>query len=152
MTEIHAYQTVKVPFERIPALLTEMLAACPKDDEGAAVFKLRAPIGDVVLERDAAVRLIPARSYTGYEILDISWAATDGSHGRYPTFFGALSAAQETTQWSRLDLDGKYEPPLGPLGAAFDAVFGHRIAEATANALLASFRDLLEDRAGSPAR
>jgi hypothetical protein len=62
-------------------------------------------------------------------------------------FFGALSAAQETTQWSRLDLDGKYEPPLGPLGAAFDAVFGHRIAEATANVLLESVRDLIEARA-----
>jgi hypothetical protein len=64
MTEIHAYQTVNVPFERIPALLTEILAACPKDDEGAAIFKLRAPIGDIVLERDATVRLIPSRSYT----------------------------------------------------------------------------------------
>lgn len=28
-----------------------------------------------------------------------------------------------------LALTGRYEPPLGPLGAAFDAVIGRRIAE-----------------------
>jgi hypothetical protein len=41
-------------------------------------------------------------------------------------------------------LNGSYEPPLGPVGAAFDAVVGHKIAENTARNLLAMIADSIE--------
>ena len=41
-------------------------------------------------------------------------------------------------------LNGSYEPPLGAVGAAFDAVVGHKIAENTARNLLAVIADSIE--------
>lgn len=41
-------------------------------------------------------------------------------------------------------LSGKYDPPFGPLGVVFDAMLGHRIAAATADALLQDIKQFIE--------
>jgi hypothetical protein len=42
---------------------------------------------------------------------------------------------------TQLEIEGDYRPPLGPLGGAFDAAVGHRIAQASVHKLL---EDLIE--------
>ncbi len=42
-----------------------------------------------------------------------------------------LSIYPLTTTETQLDFSGTYEPPLGVLGGAFDAIVSHRIAEAS---------------------
>jgi hypothetical protein len=84
-----------------------------------------------------------------HEQLSVRWSA----HSPFiPDFAGCLRfriAGQET----RLVLEGKYVPPGGWLGIVFDAAIGRRIAQATADALLARIaRDLQSREAAWRAR
>jgi hypothetical protein len=56
-----------------------------------------------------------------------------------------LSAADEGAGVCRLDLEGDYVPPLGAAGAAFDAVLGKRIAQATVGDLLLRLKAVCEE-------
>jgi hypothetical protein len=75
------------------------------------------------------------------ERIDVAWSPKDG--GPYPDFKGSI-AIQPASGNTELELHGEYEPPLGFVGAAFDAVLGNRIAQATANALLGTLKAELE--------
>jgi hypothetical protein len=73
----------------------------------------------------------------------VTWESESG--GPYPTFSGDLAIENSEDYDSfYLVLKGTYEPPLGAVGAAFDAVVGHRIAEASARNLLSTIADSVE--------
>jgi hypothetical protein len=88
-----------------------------------------------------------------YEALDVpspaaipvSWSAHKG--GPYPTFSGMLRVEPEGDVRCRLVIDGAYDAPLGPVGAAFDMVAGQRIAIASLDALLTRLGAEIEKRA-----
>jgi hypothetical protein len=54
-----------------------------------------------------------------------------------------------TATETQLDFAGTYEPPLGAVGGAIDAVVGHRIAEASVHGFVVDvahhLRETLED-------
>ncbi len=60
----------------------------------------------------------------------LEWEAVDQS-GLFPVMKGELAFYPITSKETQLDFQGDYEPPLGILGKAIDAVVGHRIAEAS---------------------
>ena len=65
----------------------------------------------------------------------IHWSPVEG--GAFPDFDGQLTVrADEDYPTSILELTGSYTPPMGLVGAIFDAIAGSRIAEATARELL----------------
>lgn len=65
----------------------------------------------------------------------VTWAPEGG--GPYPTFVGNLRiGSMDDYESFELVLDGRYEPPLGVLGAGFDLVLGHHIADAMATNLV----------------
>ncbi|MDH3492501.1 MAG: hypothetical protein OEM82_03045 [Acidobacteriota bacterium] len=49
----------------------------------------------------------------------------------FPFMKAELTVYPLTATETQLNLEGKYEPPLGLIGGALDAVAGHRIAEAS---------------------
>lgn len=62
--------------------------------------------------------------------LHLRWAATQ--HPRlFPIMSGVLAVYRLTATETQLDFSGSYDPPLGPLGDALDAVALHRVAEAS---------------------
>ncbi len=85
----------------------------------------------------------------------VKWVPTDDDP--LPTFTGTLTVeSDEDYDTFFVVLDGHYEPPGGLAGRAFDALLGHRIAEATADRLLHRIRDFVEktyadEEAGKPA-
>jgi hypothetical protein len=135
MSSLRDFTTVTCPYDEVPGRLQTYL------DRNDATIALCVPLGDLRVERDVEVRLAPKTGYTGYKLLDVSWAPKDG--GPYPVFTGRLTVADDGVGWSRIDLDGTYKPPFGVLGAAFDAAVGHRIAVATAAELLAQLKRIL---------
>lgn len=141
MSEIHESITVDVPFERVPEFAERFLASVT-NKAGEAVIPLSVEVGDLVVEREARLAIVPTRRYWGYEIMDIGWEARGG--GPYPAFKGTLCAEQETLKSCRLDLDGSYAPPGSIAGAAFDVIMGHRIAQAVARRLLERLRTAFE--------
>jgi hypothetical protein len=141
MSEIHEVMTVLCPFEVVPLAAQAYVSSLPVED-GKSVVALRVELSDLTVERRADITIKHSHAYPGYEIMDISWSAHDG--GLYPIFRGTLSVEEVTGNYCRLDLEGKYVPPLGFAGIVFDAVLGHRIAVAAARALLDEIRVGLE--------
>jgi hypothetical protein len=141
MSEIHEFTTVDVPFDRVPALASRYVSAQHPDESGAIV-PLRLQVGDLTVEREVRLSIVPVRRYPGYEVMEIGWHAAGG--GPYPAFRGTLSAEQSGRSFCRLELDGAYEPPGNVAGAAFDAVIGKRIAHAVAQTLLEHLKGAFE--------
>ncbi len=77
----------------------------------------------------------------GHRLINLTWDPDD----RFvPRFAGILSGESLTDGESRLTLAGKYDPPFGPVGAVFDAILGHRISAATADAFLQDIKQFIE--------
>jgi uncharacterized membrane protein len=72
------------------------------------------------------------------DALEISWSPTGTA--AFPSFNGTMHANAEGDSQCRLAIRGGYTPPGGIAGAAFDAVLGRRIAEATVTAMLERLR------------
>ena len=73
----------------------------------------------------------------------VAWAPEEP--GPFPLFAGELrveNAEDYDAFW--LVLRGSYEPPLGLVGAAFDAIVGSRIAAICARNLLTEIADNIE--------
>ncbi len=84
----------------------------------------------------------PLTTGRGNEGMSLEWAAEGG--GLFPTFEGTLILRPHSGQ-TELELKGGYTPPLGEIGAAFDAVVGNKIARATIRILLENLRAALEE-------
>ena len=102
------------------------------------VVALRASVGDLVIERRADLVLKHKRALPGYEIMELGCEPHDG--GAYPHFRGTLIVEDMGANYCRLELSGGYTPPLGIMGATFDAIAGHHIAVAVARELLDEIR------------
>lgn len=75
------------------------------------------------------------------DTLKLAWDPDDPTA---PRFAGTLQCAEGDGGKTLLILDGKYEPPFGVAGAAFDAIVGGRIASATLRTLLEDMRQFIE--------
>lgn len=62
--------------------------------------------------------------------LRFEWEASNRPQ-LFPVMNGELAIYPLTPTETQLDFSGVYEPPLGPMGKALNAVAGHRIAEAS---------------------
>jgi hypothetical protein len=60
----------------------------------------------------------------------VEWEAASMPH-LFPLMKAAISIYPLTARETQLDFLGLYEPPLGTLGKAINAIVGHRIAEAS---------------------
>lgn len=144
MTQLYVYTTVNCPFEDVPERLTRFFGG------DTAVVPLRMRFADLRIERDVEIHLASKPGYPGYRLVDVSWAPRGG--GPYPVFHGTLSIQDEGAGWSRIDLDGTYQPPFGLVGAAIDAAVGHRVASATASDFLAELKRIItSDRTAATA-
>ena len=92
---------------------------------------------DLAVERDvkACAELRRDEDNINDEI-HVTWHADDGSS--FPVFDGRLIVwSEDDPERSFVELRGRYEPPLRDAGALFNSAIGHKIAESTANNLLA---------------
>ena len=76
-----------------------------------------------------------------YDEIDLSWKPTGG--GIYPHFNGGF-ALRPLGLHTEVTLQGSYDPPLGIVGDAFDALVGRKIAQATVRALVEDVKKWLE--------
>jgi hypothetical protein len=130
--------------------LARYFRARGNSDGDVARLNLRAEVqvpgskDGVRLERTAIATLVPVHK-TGEMMphYGVTWAPERA--GPYPSFRGELVIENADDYDSfYLVLKGSYEPPLGAVGAAFDAIVGHRIAALTARNLLATIADSIE--------
>jgi hypothetical protein len=62
--------------------------------------------------------------------IELEWAATKMTQ-LFPFMKASLNVYPLTSRETQLEFQGNYEPPMGILGSAADAVVGNRVAEAT---------------------
>ena len=122
-------------------LIKQYLASLETNARGEVHVTLSVAIAVVVVQRELLLTADHLRAAASCEIMDISWHSVSGP---YPPFKGTLSACQEETGRCRLDLAGSYHPPLGLVGAAFDVLLGHHLAEEALCDLLASMKAVFE--------
>lgn len=75
-------------------------------------------------------------------IFPLSWSAVK-TPSLFPRMRGTLSVYPLSSTETQLEFEGVYDPPLGLLGDAIDAMAGHRIAEASVLQFLRDIAALL---------
>jgi hypothetical protein len=76
--------------------------------------------------------------------IPIEWSAAQRA-ALFPIMNAELSVYPLTATETQLDFLGRYEPPLGIVGGAIDAMVGHRIAEASVHRLVADVANYLRE-------
>jgi hypothetical protein len=144
---------VAVPAAQSQARLAEYLHALDGRRNGTVRISLSLPVTfpglaiPLSLQRTVVATLSPFR--LPGEIAprrEVRWAPL--RPGPFPAFRGELTvepAEEGRAFW--LVLDGTYEPPIGLIGEAFDAIVGRNIARATALDLLGRMKASLEKTA-----
>lgn len=147
--EIRCYDYVNHPYDRVRDALSGDAGALFRDATRAAssraesvASQLRVSLAGLEVAKDIAldVRGVEeSRRGAGQPPvtrLQLEWEAA-GSPRLFPFMRAELSVYPLTATETQLDFAGRYEPPLGALGSAIDAVVLHRIAEASVHRFLA---------------
>jgi hypothetical protein len=141
--EIRSYDYVNHPYARVREALVADPAAIFRDATRAAAARarsvaaeLRVTIAGVDVSAEIAFTVgtiaddLSGPHGTPVTRLPISWEAA-----HHPQFFPLMSSVLTvyplTSTETQLDFLGHYQPPLGIVGGAMDALVGHRIAEAS---------------------
>ena len=142
MTTIAETTTAAVPFHEVPALTEHYLKSLPYNENVGAHVVLRAWIAAIVIECEVLLKMTSVKTTPGLEVIEAHWRPLGGEP--CPEFKGTLCAEPLYQGSCRLTLSGEYVPPGGVPGAAFDALFGHHIAEQSIRDLLQSFKTDME--------
>ena len=139
--EIRCYDYVNHSYERVrDALRHDAIAIFQAATKAAAsraqsvASELRVDIGGIAVEADIHIQVksIEEREADAMSSavthLHLEWEAAKMPR-LFPFMTADLSIYPLTSTETQLDFSGVYEPPLGALGKAMNAVVGHRIAE-----------------------
>jgi hypothetical protein len=140
MTNILQRLPTACPYNLAQRFLADLLAAYV-DSGRIDTIDLTAPVEILKQRNIRLVKAVDVRYGRGKdpmhfdEVWTVAWEPHGG--GPFPGFNGQLTVrADEDYTSCILELAGEYEPPLGPVGAAFDALVGAHLAAATASDLL----------------
>jgi hypothetical protein len=138
--ELRCFDYVNRPYDQVKeALLANALAIFERatrsttdraSDVGA---ELRIRLGAVEIAADITIEIANiagARSPSNQPAIriDLTWKSKR-SPGLFPEMTGSLWAYALSSRETQLELNGSYDPPLGLLGDAIDAIALHRLAE-----------------------
>ncbi len=139
--EIRCYDYVNHPYEQVrEALSKDAIAVFQSATKAAAsraqsvAAELRVDIGGIAVEADIKISLKnidergPEAMAGPVTRLQLEWEAATMPR-LFPFMKGDLAIYPLTSTETQLDFSGVYEPPLGALGKAVNAIAGHRIAE-----------------------
>lgn len=143
---IHCYDYVNQPFDRVCEALRMKSSSVFHDATTSAESRaeavaagLHVNIAGIEIGKNVTIEV---KSYTDIETrsgrkmtVHLQWQASD-SPGLFPVMIAELDVYPITATETQLDFHGDYQPPLGILGKAIDAVMGHRIAEASVHKFL----------------
>ena len=147
--KIRSYDYVNHPYEQVRAALGKdtpsVFQAATKSATARAnslASELRIDLGGIKLGADISISVkrstqAPASGLSGpATVIELEWQAANLPH-LFPFMKGELVLYPLTPTETQLDFSGVYEPPLGILGSAVNALVGHRIAESTVHRFVA---------------
>jgi hypothetical protein len=141
--EIRSFDYVNHPYEKVRDALTGDAVSVFRAATRAAASRtrtvaaaLRVNVAGIEVGKEISISVHQVEEKAGGATsspvthLDLVWEASD-SPGLFPVMNAQLSIYPLTATETQLDFRGNYEPPLGWLGSAVNALAGHRIAEAS---------------------
>lgn len=154
--ELRCYDYATIPYEEVRAILRAdahgliqraTLSALERAKLVGAT--LRTEVGPFEVGAEVKIRIgrvTEEISAQGERIMrvELSWTAAE-SAPLFPSMDAVLVAHPLSSGETHLELDGRYYPPLGPVGGAFDVLVGHRIAEACVQRFLRDIARQLDD-------
>ena len=138
-SQLHAYDYVNRPYEAVRASLladplgTFQRATAASTRTEASSAELHAKVGGVEVGMDVTIEIVAIENGRSPDDrpatnLTIEWKATHRP-GLFPTMRATLSVYALTPTETQLDFAGTYDPPLGIVGEAVDAIAMHGIAK-----------------------
>ena len=156
---LYTYEYVEASFEDVSKLLRDAPEQVlhPAADAAAShaheVHRtLVVDLGRVEVARDITVEIGAFEPVeTHRHKLALRWQATQDP-GLFPQMAGHLEAIAMSTHppLTQLSFVGEYVAPMGPLGAAGDAVLGHRFAELAIDRFVKEVAARIEELAATP--
>ena len=158
--EVHVYQYVNRPYARVSEVLRldaigvfQRATASATARARALVSTMRANFGPVEIGADVVVRVTSVEEEHQTPLgprtrLLLAWEAPKHAD-LFPTMVATLDVYALAPNETQVDFQGRYSPPLGALGAAFDAVIGHRIAQAAVHRFVEEIAERLRVDASS---
>ena len=149
MNAISERRRAHVPFLSAPDYLDQYIQDVVTEGGGRIVLSVSVPLERLGVDRRIEIsRLVsvrfekPAGSEPGAQLTGISW---EPEAGPYPRFTGSIRLeAEEVPEACAIVLEGEYDPPLGIIGDAFDAIIGKHIARTTVRNLLDEIAIIME--------
>lgn len=154
--EIRAFDYVNQPYAAVRDVLTKdassIFHSATKVAEARTdelVASLSVDISGIEVSKDISIRLGEIREEgSGLKQkthIALEWQAKD-SPGLFPVMQADLALYPLSATETQIDLTGHYEPPMGALGKALDAVAGHRIAEASVHRFISAVAERLRQQ------
>ena len=146
----HPYAAVRDALVKDPAGVLHAATNSAASRARAVATALQVNIGPLSIGADVAVTVGTISEQTDDTPLSpvtripIEWSAAQRA-ALFPIMDAELSVYPLTATETQLDFLGRYEPPLGIVGGALDAIVGHRIAEASVHRLVADVANYLRE-------
>ena len=154
-SQIRSYDYVNHPYEQVRAALTKDAGAVFQAATKAAASRahsiaaqLRVNIAGIEVATDIAISVKNieegAQGATSAPAtrLQLEWEAAK-SPRLFPFMRAELAFYPLTATETQLDFSGSYEPPLGAVGSAMNAIIGHRIAEVSVHRFVTEVAEYL---------
>lgn len=149
MSLIRERRFVQVPDTVAPEYLAGYIRDVESDGKGHVILSIKLPLERLgfnrrlTVSKSVAVKFSEVANCQPSHLTAISWRPAGG--GPFPHFNGTIGILPNGTDDScDLTLQGEYDPPLGAIGDAFDAVVGKHIARLTARNLLDEIAIMME--------
>ena len=117
-----------------PAWLADSAVAAYEQTEQASL-RIFSSIGPLRLSKRVWAEVSEPSLRNGHVTQRLSWRATGATH-LFPTMEADIEVAPLGDAMTSITFQGRYEPPLGPLGREVDRMLLHRVVEASVRALL----------------
>jgi hypothetical protein len=145
----HPYARVRDAFIADPARILHAATRAAADRARSVAAELRVTVGGVEIGAEIEVMIgeiteAPGPYGSPVTRVPVSWRAARHP-GLFPLMTAELSIYPLTATETQLDFLGHYEPPLGVVGDAMNALVGHRLAEASVHRLIGGVAHYLRD-------
>lgn len=157
MNEIRSHDYVNHPYAAVRDALVKDPAGVLRAATNAAAVRARdvaaalhVNIGPLDIGTEIAVTVgeINEQTYAPpiarVTRIPIEWSAAQRA-GLFPVMKAELSVYPLTATETQLDFLGRYEPPLGLVGGALDAMVGHHIAQASVHRFVTDVAQYLRE-------
>ncbi len=155
--EIRSYDYVNHPYARVrelvvvdPIVIFAVATRATAHRARELASELRATVGGVDVAAEVVISVGAIEDDASGPLggpatrIPVSWQAAKHP-GLFPLMNGVLTIYPLTATETQLDFLGRYDPPLGVVGSAVDALMGHRIAEASVHRFIGDVAQYLRD-------